>query len=115
MPSKTRAVAVPAEAFDQNSTSARRSAALHTVEIRHLGNDLPAATSELRDWLRQNRVQPVELEESVGGPGVTFRVHFGERTEADAFANAFHGWLNDGSDPDGIPRWAFPKLAPDKR
>jgi hypothetical protein len=84
----------------------------HTVEVRHFGYDLAAATSELRDWLRQKCVQPAEFEYSAGGPGITFRVHFTERSEAEAFASAFHGWLNDGSDPDGIARWAFTELPP---
>ena len=89
----------------------------HTVEIRHFGHDVTAATSELRGWLSRQCIEPAEFEYSVGGPGITFRVHFIERSEAEAFAGAFHGWLNDGSDPDGSIRWAFsePPAAPNSR
>jgi len=61
----------------------------YTVEVRHFGDDLTTATSELRSWLRRQIIQPAEFEYSIGGPGMTFRVHFTGRSEAEAFAAHF--------------------------
>lgn len=70
---------------------------LHIVEIRHIGTDLGVARCELKEWLQHHRVEPVEFEHSTGGPGITFRVHFASKEAAAAFADAFHGRVNDGT------------------
>jgi hypothetical protein len=70
---------------------------LHIVEIRHIGTDLDVARSELKGWLQRHRIDPVEFEHSTGGPGITFRVHFASKETAAAFADAFHGRVNDGA------------------
>jgi hypothetical protein len=71
----------------------------HVVEVRHIGLDHDMASAELQCWLDQQGIQPILFEHSTGGPGVTFRVHFSTENEAVAFAEAFHGWLNDGRCP----------------
>ena len=70
---------------------------LHIVEIRHIGTDLDTARSELKEWLQHHRIEPVEFEHSTGGPGITFRVHFESKEAAAAFADTFHGRVNDGA------------------
>lgn len=70
---------------------------LHIVEIRHIGTDLDAARSELKGWLQHHRIEPMEFEHSTGGPGITFRVHLASKEAAAAFADAFHGRVNDGA------------------
>jgi hypothetical protein len=71
---------------------------LHIVEIRHIGTDLDAARAELKGWLDEHQIEPVEFEHSAGGPGITFRVRFTGEAGATAFAGMFHGWLNNGND-----------------
>jgi hypothetical protein len=78
---------------------------LHIVEIRHIGGDLDAARAELKAWLKDHGIKPAEFEHSVGGPGVTFRVHFVAEDDAAAFAGRFHGRLHRGRDQREA-RWA---------
>jgi hypothetical protein len=70
----------------------------HIVEIRHMGHDFDAARAALKAWLQNHGIEPVEFECSVGGPGITFRVHFAAEKDATAFAGMFHGSLNNGCD-----------------
>lgn len=83
----------------------------HIVEVRHLGFDHDAAKEELQRWLDHQGIQPMLFEHSTGGPGITFRVHFTAETEALAFAETFHGWLNDGSEPKSGSRWDIGHIA----
>jgi len=80
---------------------------LHIVELRHIGHDLSASADELRNWLDAHGIQPIEFQHSVGGPGITFRIRFLEESEARAFAETFHGWLNNGMQPTETARWAI--------
>jgi hypothetical protein len=82
------------------------------VEVRHIGIDHDAAREELRRWLEQQGIRPMLFEHSTGGPGITFRVHFTMEDEAAAFAEMFHGWLNDGREPEAGILWdleTFPR------
>lgn len=83
----------------------------HIVEVRHLGVDHDAAKEELQRWLDHQGIQPMLFERSTGGPGITFRVHFTAEPEALAFAEAFHGWLNCGSEPKNGSRWDLGHIA----
>lgn len=60
---------------------------------------------EMRQWLNRHGVQPECFEHSVGGPGVTYRVHFTADRDAVAFAEQFHGRLSGGADPHGPFCW----------
>ncbi|HTW54043.1 MAG TPA: hypothetical protein VME45_19305 [Stellaceae bacterium] len=77
----------------------------HVVEVRHIGVDHDAALDELQRWCDQQSIQPRLLEHSTGGPGITFRVHFTMENDAIAFAQSFHGWLNNGTEPESGVRW----------
>jgi len=84
---------------------------LYIVEIRHIGSDLDATQAELKAWLDNHGIKPVEFEHSVGGAGITFRVCFTAEEEAAAFASTFDGWLNKG-DGTQAARWAARKALP---
>jgi len=79
---------------------------VHTVEVRHIGHNLAEATDEIRAWLERNRIEVAELEHSLGGPGIAFRLSFTGEAEAAAFADAFHGRFSRGDDSNGKPLWA---------
>lgn len=78
---------------------------LHVVEVHHIGHDLERSMAELRCWLDRHDIHPAEFEHSVGGPGITYRVHFAAEPDATAFATKFHGWLDKGVEPRGAARW----------
>ena len=80
---------------------------LHIVEIRRIGSDPEASMAELRAWLADHQIQLAEFEHSTGGPGTTFRVHFIEKSDAEAFADAFKGWLNEGMPPETANLWTI--------
>ena len=86
----------------------------HIVEVRHIGTDLAPALKVLQDWIERKCQCPAEFEHSTGGPGITFRVRFIDKRDAEAFANTFHGWLNEGSDPNGVSRWTYPDTAAER-
>ncbi len=65
---------------------------LHTVEIRIVDGDLPAAMSRMRIWLDHRRIE-TDVFRSVGSPATTFRLEFKSEDEAEAFADAFGGRL----------------------
>ena len=85
----------------------RHRAIRHIVEVRHIGKNLAAAMTELRAWLDDRRIEPEVFEHSVGGPGITFRVHFIEEADAHAFAETFHGWISSGGQPDSERCWVI--------
>ena len=77
---------------------------LYTVEVRHIGAELAAATVEMRTWLDYHGIKPTEFDHSSGGPGITFRLGFRREDQARAFAEAFRGWFKTG-DPNGATLW----------
>jgi hypothetical protein len=76
----------------------------YTVEVRRIGADLAASMAEMRLWFDDNWINPSEFDHSTGGPGIAFRLVFRAERDAVAFAEAFRGTLNDGSEP----QWVLP-------
>jgi hypothetical protein len=83
---------------------------LYTVEVRRTGADLASSMVEMRAWLDHHGINPTEFDHSFGGPGITFRLGFRREADAVAFAEAFHGWLNDGTDGAALWRIVEPRL-----
>ena len=74
----------------------------HIVEVRRIGTDFAAAMAQMRMWLDDKGINPAEFDHSSGGPGVTFRLVFRAERDAVDFAEAFHGSLNDGRQPQWV-------------
>lgn len=75
----------------------------HTVEIHRIGNNLAEAVADIQSWLDGHGIPVAEVEHSLGGPGIAFRLSFAVEAHAAAFAEAYSGRLNHGDDPKGDP------------
>ena len=67
----------------------------YVVELRYIGGDLAKLKRDMLDWLDRNGVEPEAFHHSSAPPGLAFRVVFGDRGHAAAFAEAFGGWIED--------------------
>jgi hypothetical protein len=74
---------------------------LYTVELRRIETTLAASMAEMRTWFDHHRIDPTVFDHSSEGLGITFRVGFRTQGDALAFARAFDGRFNNGTDPDG--------------
>ena len=85
----------------------------YTVELRYIGGNLADLLHDMRLWFDRNRTKPEEFHHSSAPPGLAFRVGFGDRDQASAFAEAFQGCV-ECADPQGTgARWVI--LLADKR
>ena len=80
----------------------------YIVELRYIGGDLSDLMRDMRIWFDRNRIEPEELHHSSCPPGLAFRVGFGDRDDAAAFAKAFEGWLECAGPQGASPRWTIP-------
>jgi len=64
---------------------------MHVVEIHHASEGLAAPMSQMRNWLDGKRIEPSTFQLSIIRSGTLFRLTFCERSQATAFARAFHG------------------------
>ena len=81
---------------------------IYTVELRYIGGNLADLLHDMRLWFDRNRTKPEEFYHSSAPPGLAFRVGFGDRDQASAFAEAFQGCV-EGDDPQGTgARWMTP-------
>ena len=64
---------------------------MHVVEIHHGSEELAAPLSQMRTWLDGKRIEPSAFQLSIIPRGMLFRLTFRERSQATAFAHAFHG------------------------
>jgi len=64
---------------------------IFTVEVRLIGDDLPAFMSQMRTWLDHKRLEPDGFRCSRGSPATACRLDFKVEAEAVAFAKAFGG------------------------
>ena len=64
---------------------------MHVVEIHHGGEELAAPMSQMRNWLDGKGIEPSVFQLSIISRDTLFRLTFRERSQAIAFARAFHG------------------------
>jgi hypothetical protein len=80
----------------------------YTVELRYIGGNLADLLHDMRLWFDRNRTKPEEFHHSSAPPGLAFRVGFGDRDQASAFAETFQGCV-ECADPQGTgARWVIP-------
>jgi hypothetical protein len=80
---------------------------IYTVELRYIDGNLADVLHDMRLWFDRNRIKPEEFHHSSGPPGLAFRIGFGARDEASAFAEAFRGWV-ECAHPQGTgARWVI--------
>ena len=77
----------------------RAKIAMHTVEIRRVGEGVSEPMLQMRTWLDRHRIEPALIRLSFHpGKEIRFRLTFESAGEAAIFAEAFDGEVLRGTD-----------------
>ena len=70
---------------------------MYIVEVRRNGEDLAMPLDKMWTWLDNKRIQPSVFRLSIIPEGTILRLEFSALNEAEAFAGAFGGQIDESS------------------